>query len=339
MHVAYIGNFHPPHSTENHVRQALLANGHTVEPYQENTPDPWRLLEPGRYDLVLWTRTGWDWPHTEVALAAEDVWELQASLLLRARAAGTPTVGYHLDRWWGLDREGQVTDGNEPFFGVDLLCTADGGHDAQWEAAGVRHVWFPPAVSRAEAERQGEPTNSLRSNVCFVGSWRPGYHAEWTHRPELIAHLRKRWGRAGLRLWPADGNAIRGQALADLYASSTVVVGDSCLVGDRYTDGAPLTRYWSDRIPETLGRGGFLLHPEVEGLAEHYEPGTHLLTWPLGDWDALDEAIGWALDNPEARAAIAAQGRAHVLAEHTYERRMEQLVQELESRGLVEVQP
>lgn len=336
LHIAYVGNFGPEHSTENHVAQALLNNGHEVTRCQEN----WVAIDgsgrtafdllaadlegtwPGGSppDVLLWTRTGWDWHG--LGTTTEHAHQAQRHLLDVAAGEGIPTVGFHLDRWWGLNREGQVAE--EPYFRCALMVTADGGHDDQWLDAGVEHVWLPPGVSRDEALRDGQRRPDLTVQVGFVGSYRT-YHKEWLHhRRAMVGKLQRHYGRK-FRVWEGG---MRGQDLADLYASVDVLVGDSCLAG-----GA--TRYWSDRIPETLGRGGFLIHPEVDGLAEHFTAGEHLLTFPLADHEAMLGAVRWALSHPEERAKIAAAGREHVLAHHTYEVRMDELVAILTDRGLL----
>lgn len=307
MKIAQIGNFEPSHSTENELRKAALSLGHDVTPYQENRPGVFRQVELGDHDLVLWTRTGWNPPPPETD---------QLRMLLAARAARVPTVGFHLDRWFGLHREHQVD--TEPFFRCEVVFTADGGHQDDFTAAGVSHHWLPPAISEFECGG-GSVRPEFMSDVAFVGSWQPGYHAEWTHRPDLVAHLRD-WYGPRVKFWPSAGQpAVREQALRDLYASTLVNVGDSCLVN------AP-NRYWSDRIPETLGRGGFLLHPYVEGIEDHFTDGEHLRLWQVGDWAELHGLIDHYLAHPDERARIAAAGRAHVLQHHTYTRRIEQVL-------------
>ena len=123
--------------------------------------------------------------------------------------------------------------------------------------------------------------------------------------------------------------AVRGQHLQDLYASVDVVVGDSCFAG------TGLENYWSDRIPETLGRGGFLLHPNVPGLEKHFKDGEHLCTWEAFDWEGLGTLIETALSSPEDRADITTTARYHVREHHTYERRVEQIVDALYERNLL----
>jgi len=328
MIVGQIGNFEPDHSTENELRKALDGLGHTVVTLQENDPKTWDVLRDRHrvteFDMVLWTRT---WRAHEFGLTDDD----QHQALKMCRDVDVPTVGYHLDRWWGLNREHEI--GEHPFFRCDLVITADGGHDDCWAAAGVNHLWMPPGVSLYECE-PGTPDDRFVSDIAFVGSWQ-GYHPEWQHRPQLIRFLQRRFARQ-VRFWPPPGeHAVRGAPLRDLYASVKVLIGDSCLVPG--VGGRTMSRYISDRVPETLGRGGFLIHPHVDGVTDgtHYTAGTHLATWQLGDWETLTELIRHYLANDDERTGIAAAGRAHVLEHHTYTRRMEQVIDTLTTRGML----
>lgn len=319
----------PPHSTENHVARAFRSQVGLVEEVQESDPTCWMkmaesLREGARPDFILWTRTNWD---------RSDQVE-QMKFLLAAQRANVPVIGYHLDIWWGLARQHEVY--SEPFFTVDLLITADGGHDAQWADIGANHVWFPPAVSAPEAV-EGFPLDRYRSTIAFVGSHDGGYHQEHQHRHELIGWLRTNF-RNSCRFFPEPGQpGIRGQDLQDLYASVDVVVGDSAFAG------SGLRSYVSDRVPETIGRGGFLLHPRVPGVTDGsawggaalWTEGETIACWSAGDWDELGSKIDHYLSSREERREIAAAGRAHVLAHHTYEIRMQQLMELLIERGLI----
>lgn len=308
--VAYLGNFRAPYCTEVHVAASLEALGAEVVRLQEGDVPATEVPDRARgCDLFLWTQT---YPLAVQMGSIQERWAM-----LRALAGlGIPTAGFHLDRWWGLGREDQIS--SEPFFGVDHLFTADGGHDMEWHAAGIPHTWTPPAIYHAEAA-PGRVQSRYRSDIAFVGAWRGGYHPEWDHRPLLMRHLARQYRRR-CRFWPQRSSApVRGAALQDLYASVRVLVGDSCLAG-----GA--TRYWSDRIPETLGRRGFLLHPYVEGIEEHFTDGKHLRLWPLGDFAELDRLIAYYLEHEAERQAIAEEGWRHVLENHTYKHRMEAVV-------------
>lgn len=334
MRVLQIGNFKPPHSTENHLKRALENNGHEVSAVQEDDFRIWEALalDPSlawdvKPDFILWTRTGWDYTHAlhGAYRSPIEAFSFQLMFLNRALKQGIPTVAYHLDLFFGLNPS-RVAVLDEPFFSCNLVCTADGGHQDEFEAKGINHVWFPPAVSRDECE-PGMFRDEFHSPIAFVGSWQGGYHRESKHRHELVAWLQEHYAR-DCAFWPKPGHpAIRGSDLRDLYASVDVVIGDSCFAG-----GVP--DYWSDRIPETIGRGGFLLHPWVPGLSDQFPHPGLPWTWGAGDWGELKSLIDSALAlNPAARRGLAAQGRLHVLQTATYEVRMAQLVKDLQMLG------
>lgn len=336
IRVALIGNLEPPHSTENELRKAILACGHGGECFQEGQRDSWlrlgqRITRGPRPDLIIWVRTA-----SELARIPVD---LQTRTIDAAKQAGIPVVGYHLDIWWGLARQRELTE--VPYFRlVDMMCTADGGHQSEWASIGVDHRWFPPAVSEFECV-PGTPRDEYRSRVAFVGGWQGGYHPEAEHRHKLIAHLQ---ARGDVEFWPRKGeHAVRGPDLRDLYASVDVIVGDSCNADGRGW-------YCSDRIPETLGRGGYLLHPRTTSVTDGlrwspvwsgderdevpmFRDGEHLACWEAGVWDMLDDLIAASLDDPHGRRHIAETGRLHVLEHHTYTQRMRALVAMLRAEG------
>ncbi len=315
MQIAYVGNFDPPHSTENEVRKALEHLGHDVWLCQEGQPDRWRELADrvADFDVILWTRTA--------DLAKRIPHGEQRRMLLQARDAGVPTVAFHLDRWWGLRENGREDSvWSEPFFRCEHFFSTDGAHDIEWAVAGVNHHWMPPGVSEFECER-GTPRDEWRSDIGFLGSWRH-YHGEHTHRRELVEWLRSTYGDR-VRFFPEPGQpGIRGTDLRDLIASVKVWVGDSCLAPR--ADGGPMVRYWSDRVPEITGREGYLIHPWVEGLLEQHPS---VVTWPLGDWDALKAAIDEPLEVWNTRRGDAAKMQAETLERHTYTVRMREVLE------------
>jgi hypothetical protein len=319
--IAYVGNFKPEHSTENDLRRTLEDMGHEVTMYQEDVPAAWEALvdllrRPAQVDLVLWTST-YDY-------SQKVGHEVQREMLYTANYYGVSTIGIHLDRWWGLQRWKRVL--TEPFFQCSYVLTADGAHQNEFDAAGVTHLWSPPAIAPHNCVR-GEYDPYHASDIAFVGNWAGGYHEEWQHRRQLVKHLERRWGDR-VKFWPKRGHeAVRGQALANLYASVKVVVGDSCLAPK--VDGTPMTHYCSDRVFETIGRGGFLVHPFVEGvldisardpLVAHQD---HCSGWELGEWRELDDRITAALDDPLDKEQVASAGMAHVKANHTYANRLD----------------
>lgn len=290
------------------MKVALRNLGHEVIPILEKGLN-WSILPQliEGADLFLWTRTAGFDPADR---------QEQGRII---KGLGIPTVGFHLDRWWGLTRESKPEDHGpkspdpSPFFFLDYLFTADGGHDDEWKSIGANHYWSPPAILSDEAKRVGRFRQDYAVDVGFVGSLRRYGHPEWgPYRLKLYRFLAKTYG-GRFRLWEGG---IRGQDLADLYASVKVLVGDSCLAGNS-------RRYWSDRSPECAGRGGFLIHPETEGYVEAFP---FIPTYPLGDFDQLRLQIDYYLEHEEQRRYLAEMGRLHVKGNHLYEHRMERIL-------------
>jgi hypothetical protein len=305
VRIAYIGNFRHPFCTEVHVTGSLKSLGHEVIPLQEDRLDFASLasrVKKNAIELLLWTRT-WEVDHRKAFAALEKI-----------RDAGVPSVSFHLDRFHGLEREPLIE--SEPFFRTDLLVSPDAG---PWHDYGVNAMWLPPGVYGPEAREQYMPLiRRFPHRVVFVGS-HPYPHKEWRpYRTAVIERMRKEFGD-DFAVWPQHG-AIRGRQLGMLYATAEVVVGDSCLVGNP-------SHYWSDRIPETIGRGGFLVHPNVPGLDDWYPPDT-FARYELGDLDGLVDIVRDALDNRARARAIAAAGRSFAVAHDTYEERLRTVLNE-----------
>lgn len=297
LRIAFLGNFVPPHSTENDLKWTLEDMGHKVTAIQENELDASQIVHyASAADLFLWVHThGWD--RTDYT-----------DMLRRFELGGKKTASFHLDRFWGLNqldgREDKI--GKHPFWKTDHVFSADGGNQARFAERGVAHHWLPPGVVRRDCYR-GSRRDDLVCDVGFVGA--EGYHPEYPFRKQLIDFLRETYGER-FRIF----QGYRGEDLNDLYQSIRVVVGDSCFAGSDY--------YWSDRIPETLGRGGFLIHPACRGLTI---PG--LVTFEAGNLKQLKERIDYYLEHESEREHLRCAAHDWVKRMETYHNRMETLLE------------
>ncbi len=231
-----------------------------------------------------------------------------------------PTISIHLDLYRGL-RRAHLVD-TDPMFRADHVFTPDGDPITQtWFASkGVNHHWMPPAVAHDETDR-GTWRPQYDYDVVFVGS--RAYHPEHPWRGQLIRFLERRYGE---RFQLFDHHPpVRDRDLNDLYATARVVVGDSLTLPGR-------TRYVSDRLMETLGRGGFLIFPRVPGLEElGFVEGKHLWLYELGDLDSVAEKVDAALALPETeRRLVAWNGQRLVRARHTYVHRAAEILNVVE---------
>ena len=242
LQVAFIGNFKPDHSTENQIRWALEEGlGHDVELLQENEVNLTAIQSAARFsDILFWVRTtGW------LRVPDKEMLEFLGQVKI-------PTVSIHLDKFWGIpDREALI--GVHPFWRTKFVFTADGSRQEDFAARGVNHFWMRPAVSEVFCH-PGQPWDMYRCDVGFVGA--RDYHREYPFRGQMVDFLEKTYGARFKHF-----TGIRGHALNDVYASCRVVVGDCIFAGTPH--------YWSDRVPETIGRHGFLIHPRVEGMGQY----------------------------------------------------------------------
>lgn len=312
MQLAFLGNWSVDYTSESHHAASLEALGHTVTRLQEPKATADEIVAAAEEAAAfIWVHThGWETPRIGEALA-------------HFRQRGIPIITYHLDAYmqipdrWARYQSDPYMLALDHFFTVDQ-CQAD------WLNANtdVRGHYLPPGVYGAECYSSDQPS-AHANDVVFVGSY--GYHRSYPMRPRLIDWLKQTYGPRFTHVGGGStAGTVRGAELNALYANSKVVVGDSYICDPDYPG-----KYWSDRIPETLGRGGGpLLHPWVYGLDEQFVDGEHLVTYRHGDFDDLKSAIDYFLDdaNTEERQRIRKAGHEHVMANHTYVQRWESIL-------------
>jgi len=182
----------------------------------------------------------------------------------------------------------------------------------------VKGHYLPAGVYHKECYI--EPAK-LKNDVIFVGSKK--YHQEWQYRPQLINWLSdtyknkfRHYGNGGIK-------SLRGSELNTLYASSKIVVGDTLCIGFKYPD------YWSDRVYETMGRGGFIIHPYVSGMEKEFEDKKHLVFYEYGNLKQLKELIDYYMEHDEERETIRKAGHELVKENYTYKNRWKHILKEL----------
>lgn len=321
--VAYIGNFSVAHSTEQHVRQSIESLNVPVIPIQENkysVKEIDDIIFSNPVDMVLYTRT---W-----GLDSKDCLKLWS----KCKNNNIPTVSYHLDLYHGIARKdlykylrgkGIKSISDDPFWRTEYVFTVDGDPTAQkyFESLGVNHHYLCAGVFDKECFIHENYADYLeygfKYDIIFVGS--EGYHPEFPYRPKLISWLRENYGDSFRKFGGAEGT-FRNDQLNELYASAKIVVGDSL------NPGFAKSGYWSDRIYETTGRGGFIIHPFINGLETQFENGKEVCFYQHGNLNDLKEKIDYYLVNDQEREDIRINGFNRTLKNHTYRNRMRVLL-------------
>lgn len=307
LSVLYVGNFGVDFTTETHYARGFEANDCKVTRAQEPTTeqDQYAWLdhlrdEVGKHDLLLYTRT-WSLPDDAVEVFRE------------FERAGAVTAAVHLDLFFGLNRERELRE--QPMFQMQHVFTADGDHQARFEAEGINHHWLKAGVVEDECYL-GEPRGEFDCDITFVGSG-GGYHDEWPHRQQLLTFLRDTYGDRFQKWGGPEARTIRGRDLNDLYASAKIVVGDTLALHRNRSN------YWSDRVYETLGRGGFVIMPRIGAMVREIP---NLPTYEFFDFGELKMHVDYWLDHPEGRLALRDQLHEHVKTHCTYTNRAAEIL-------------
>lgn len=319
--IVFLGNFNVDFTSESHYMKTFRKLGYEVYPLQERSTTAEQILKrASEADMFFWVHTHkWETPGI-------------AEVLSILKDKGIPTVGYHLDLWLGIERQKDLeTDpywGIQYFFSVDPLMV-----NLLNETPNMPKAYFLRAGVFEDECYIGAQQSQYEHDVIFVGS--KGYHHEWPYRRKLIDWLEKNYGER-FALYGRDGinqDQIRGMELNNLYATAKVVVGDTLCQNFNYP------QYMSDRIFETTGRGGFLIHPYIKGLEEcfnlglddpgqtHFDKPRELAAYSFNDFDYLRYSIDYFLKNEDEREAIRLAGHNRTKADHTYTSRLKYLLE------------
>ena len=319
--IAFLGNFRIDYCTEVHHARTYEKLGIEVVRFQESHATGYEILErlkQGDIDAFCHTHT-----HNWGTDGIEEV-------LSYCRMNGIPTYGYHLDLWLGIERQKDLETDTywkqlDYFFSVDpemvdYLNSHEGMPKAFYLPAGV----FEDECYMAEPNREKYP-----HDIIFVGS--KDYHPEWPYRPQLIEWLQKTYGERFKLYGREEGknfDQIRGHELNVLYASAKIVIGDTLCPGFNKPG------YFSDRIFETTGRGGFIIHPYISGIKDLFEINEYsseIATYIFNDFDALKQVIDFFLVAHELREHMRTKAFWRTKRDHTYTRRLTKLIDTLEN--------
>lgn len=309
MKIIFLGNFQVPFTSESHYAATLEKMGHQVTRLQEPMVTTDRVYQLAiDADMFFWVHThGWELKG----------FRTMREVLRKLRGKGIPTVAYHLDLYMGLRRWNEYHDHDyfmvEHFFTVDRLM-------ADWlnENTNTKGHYLPAGVFEDECYI-AEKDQRFEHDVVFVGSKR--YHPEWSYRPKLVQWLQDTYGDRFAHYGNDGRGVIRGDELNRLYATAKVVVGDTLCINFDYPE------YWSDRIYETTGRGGMIIHPYIKGLETQFVDRKELLFYQYGDFNDLKTKIDELLRDDKYREQLRLNGHERTKRDHTYTQRLQAIIE------------
>lgn len=139
-------------------------------------------------------------------------------------------------------------------------------------------------------------------------------------RYSFVDHMERTWNRGGKQSF-YHAQRVHGKPLADLIASSKVVVAP---------DGPVTDHYWSNRVYLTLGFKAVLFHPYCATLEDHYKDREEIVYYHSRE--ELRELLLTYFQSPEDRKRIAHNGYQRTITEHLYLHRCKTLIQTVKER-------
>jgi hypothetical protein len=301
--IIYIGDFKASYSTERYIAHALKELGYEVMCKQEDN------FFIGNADMMAYEVEMYK-PILVMFSKGKPIGQSKQFIEI-LKNKGIPTCSWLFDLYFDLpvDRAFRLREKDAPF-NSDVVYTTDGGHHKQFAELDIVSKTLRQGIHEPEAILYNRP---LTHDIIFVGG------NVYKTRTEMLAGLANRYANFE-RYGHQTGSIVRGLPLNELYSSTKVVVGDS----------QPSPHYWSNRLYETLGRGGFLLHPHTEGIETEFEDGKHLVLYDRNDLQDLYDKIDYYLSHDTERETIRRAGFELVKGHYTYKDRCRELMKNYE---------
>lgn len=195
----------------------------------------------------------------------------------------------------------------------------------QLGAAGIACAYLPLAFDIRSAERAGARPADPVWGAVFIGSLKR--YRRWSSNRTVERAARRAhvdfWGY-GAGQWPRR-SPIRQNYHGNAWGLDMLrVLRDARIAINRHGDfSGPFAS--NMRLYEATGMETLLLTDAKDNLSELFDVGREVVAYAGAD--ELVEAIRHYLDAEEERQAIAAAGRKRTFADHSYDRRMAQLAE------------
>jgi hypothetical protein len=320
MTIGYIGSFHRIHDEEGIACSLEKLNINVVrfqiDDFYLNYEDNINKIFSSNLDFLM--SPTWEIPNSQY-------------IIEKCKKHNIKTITWHPDGYYNytISHEQYMVMGNPNWIGTrhdsviapkesrnlayctDYVCTPEGYANEIYRELGINHFVLRQGIYN-ECCYKGIP-NYQPYDILFVGSTSNAYH---TYRKSLINYLKNTYEDRFLHIGENE-NDVRGDELNNLIASCKVIIGESIFH----------PQYWSNRIYETIGRGGFCLHAYHEGIENEYKIKEHFDVFYRDEsFEVIKEKIDYWINNNEEREKIAINGMIHTQKYHTLANRANQLI-------------
>jgi len=223
---------------------------------------------------------------------------------------GIPTVSWTFDLLIGHPPREHIVDSLD-WLKCDYNFLTDGGHEQEYKNHGINKITLRQGIPEKYCYI-AEPDEKYKHDIVFVGTHNPTY----PYRQRTMRFLKETYGDRFKWYGFDDAYEIRGDELNKLCASAKIMIGDSMFAEN----------YWSNRIYELVGRGAFLITPNIEGLDKEFEYYKEIVPYNIADWEGLKAKIDYYLIDGKARDKIRKAGFKRVKENYLYKHRVKEFL-------------
>jgi spore maturation protein CgeB len=268
-----------------------------------------------------------DWKADMVLALAQT--PLLPDSLLELRREGIATAMWFVEDYRLFTYWKEVAGFYDHFFAIQKgnfshsLAQVGQKHFHYLPPAASRHLHKPVTLTSQERQHYG-------SDISFVGA---GYFNRLESFQQLMNYDFKIWGND----WPKesavysrvqqDARRVEAKEIVKIFSASKINL--NLHSSPTHTGVDPLGDFVNPRTFEIAACGAFQLVDERKYLSELFDVNFEVVTFKTTN--ELRSKIDYCLAHPDERAEIARQGRERVLRDHTYEHRMTELVDVIQS--------
>ncbi len=223
---------------------------------------------------------------------------------------------------------GQVAaeiDDERGLTGFDLILTSLPHWVSRFRAKGISAEYFRIGFEASVLDKI-QPADA-EYGVAFVGGFSPIHEAGNTALELLASSVDLNvWGY-GYETCDPTSPLLRnfhgeawGLSMYSILAASKITINRHSAIADGYANNM--------RLFEATGVGSLLITDAKSNLGELFEVGSEVIAYD--DAEDLVEKVRYYLAHEDERAEVARAGQARTLRDHTYRRRMEELIEILE---------
>lgn len=181
---------------------------------------------------------------------------------------------------------------------IDKAFVSDGTWLRRFETEDIH--FLPPAGIKYKGKKKEE----YECDIAFIGKI-------YGERKKLYEYLKENFSDR----FKVFNNCFESE-LASLCKSAKIIIAPDFPFDDFF---------WSDRVYNILANGGFLIHPRSYGLVEQgFIEGEHFV--PYEKEKEIVNLAGLFLKSKKERDRIAKKGQEFVLKEHTYDKRIKEML-------------